>query len=71
MIKKALISSNFQYSKTISNIFQKTKLSNNMSQVLNVSGYSVALNLHQQNNHEVKNCRKELCQLSLFLKKSI
>ena len=46
MIKKALISSNFQYSKTISNMFQKTKLFNNMSQLLNVSRLLCSCNLH-------------------------
>ena len=67
MIKKTF--DNFQYSKTMSNIFQRNKLAKSMNQAPNVGRLSCRSKFESQGkNDEVKNCGRN-CVSYLYLVK--
>ena len=62
---------NFQYSKTMSNIFQRKKLVKSMSQAPNLGRLLCRSKFESQHkNHEVKNCRKNCFSCPYLLKAS-
>ena len=63
---------NFQYSKAMSNIFQRKKLVRSMSQAPNLSRLLCRSKFESQHkNHEVKNCEKSCVSCTYLLKASL
>ena len=63
---------NFQYSKTMSNIFEKKKLLNSLSQASSLLRIIFRSKFEsQQKDHKVKNCAKNCVSCLYFLKASL